>query len=263
MPGIFFAKEITDLNPFSSDRKYNEDWVELSITNSREYEMMTTKSLLFSFKISRFCNGWHFCAMDYIEYNIMFGRNVIFTGDMKDFEEAKTLYQGHSIYDPFLRPHEPDVLVHSTTLDGYRQIIKDGALKSWNKVKTEHGNSDDKPIGALLGDPHDFSDYVMLGGGLWIEIVVNSKQKGNVCMDADCEYIPGARFYFDTKQLIKDGLLIRDGGHYKVKDELPISYSLFCATLENVYLSGKVTPKSFSMAADKAFGEIKGITNPF
>ena len=93
----------------------------------------------------------------------------------------------------------------------------------------------------------------MLGGGFWNEIVVSSKQKGYICMDADCDYTPGARFYFDTKQLIKDGLLVRDGAHYKIKHKLPLSYSLFCASLDNINLKGKITPKSFSAAADEAF----------
>ena len=79
--------------------------------------------------------------------------------------------------------------------------------------------------------------------------------KGYICMGTDIEYTPGARFYFDTQELIQDGLLINDGTHYKVKDELPLSYSLFCATMDNISISGKITPKSFADAADEAFNQ--------
>ena len=182
-----------------------------------------------------------------------YNKNIIITGRKNDYEEAQAVYKGHSIYDQFLRPHEPEVLIHSTTPDGYLQIIKDGALKSWNKLTEESKNNEKRPIGTLLGDPRDFRDYIMLGSGFWTEVVVSSKQKGYICVDADCAYTPGARFYFDTKQLIKKGLFIRDGAHYKVKDELPLSYSIFCATLENVTIDRKITPKSFAAAADEAF----------
>ena len=132
--------------------------------------------------------------------------------------------------------------------------MKDSALKSWNKVKKDGGSDENKPIGVLLGDPDDFRGYVMLGGlGVWNEIVVSSKEKGYICMDVDCEYTPGARFYFSTEELIQSGLLMRDGAYYKVRDILPLSHSLFCATADNVFINGKVTPKTFSEAADEAF----------
>jgi len=147
-------------------------------------------------------------------------------------------------------------LVHSTTPSGYVLIIQDGAIKSWNRVKREHKIKEGKPIGELLlGDDISLRDYVLLGGGVWNEIVVNSKEKGYICMDTDIEYTPGARFYFNIQKLTQDGLLINDGVHYKVKDELPLSYSLFCATLDNVSINGKVTPQSFADAADEVFNK--------
>ncbi|MCL2321950.1 MAG: hypothetical protein FWC47_07585 [Oscillospiraceae bacterium] len=97
----------------------------------------------------------------------------------------------------------------------------------------------------------------MLGGGYWNELVVCSKEKGYICMDADCEYTPGARFYFDTLKLIQAGLLVRDGMHYKVKDELSLSNMLFCATINNVSIVGKITPRAFSSASDEAFKKIR------
>lgn len=254
MNNIFFIEKITEINPFSSDGKYDDKWVELSITNTKEYMAMTGKTHIFGFKISKTDKNWTFRAMDYINYNTMLERNIIFTGKKSDYSVAKQAYTGHSVNDMFLRPYEPKISVHSTTLAGYNSIIKDGAIKSWNRVKAENNREEDVPIGALLSDPADFSDYVMLSSfGYWNEIVVNSKQKGYICMDADCEYTPGARFYFDTKQLICDGLFVRDGAHNKVKDKLPLDYALFIATLNNVSIDGKITPKTFAQAADETF----------
>ena len=257
MTNIYFVNEITEINAFSPDGKYGDNWVELSITNTTEYRNMTEKNILFALKVSACSEGWQFRVMDFVEYNTLHGRNIIITGKKSRYEEAKMAYQRHSIYDTVLRPYEPEVLVHSTTAAGYRQIVEDGALKSWNKINGEQDISKQLPIGALLGDPPDFCDYVMLGDlGFWNEIVVNSKQKNRICMDIDSEYIPGARFYFDTMQLIREGLLVRDGAHYKVKDELPLFLVLFCATSENLDIEGIITPKKFSEAADKAFERV-------
>jgi len=259
-PNVYFTNVLRPINPFSPDGKYGKNWVALSITDDSSYKLMTCKDTIFCFKISKATQeGWEFRAMDYIEYNLMLNRNVVYIGNRNDYEIAKSAYHGHGIHDPFLRSYEPAVLVHSTTPTGYKKIIKDGALKSWNKVREDYGSSENEPIGALLGDPDDFRDYVMLGGlGVWNEIVVNSKEKGYICMDTDCEYVPGARFYFSTTQLIQNGLFVRDGAHYKVRDILPLSYSLFCATVDNVFVNGEKTPRAFSEAADEAFKKYCG-----
>ena len=41
--------------------------------------------------------------------------------------------------------------------------------------------------------------------------------------DADAKYRTGARLYFDAEKMARDGLLIRDGFHIKVKDSLPLA----------------------------------------
>jgi len=116
MPNIYFTNTIAPKNPFSPDGRYGENWVALYITDSEDYKLMTCKDTIFCFKISKATQeNWEFRAMDYIEYNLMLNRNVVYIGDVKDYEDAKSAYQGHSIYDPFLRPYEPEILVHSTT----------------------------------------------------------------------------------------------------------------------------------------------------
>lgn len=253
MDHIFFVTEMRERNPFSSDGKYDSNWVQLTIDDDAEYHVMTGTTIVYGLKVSKLCEGWPFRVMDFIEYHTSLGKNILCTGNRADFEIAKSLYAGHSPYDKNLREYEPDILVHSTTIDGYTHIVKDGEIKSWNKVKEENKTGETQPIGSALGDPVDFRDYVMLGNlGHWTELVVNSKQKGAICMDADSEYTPGARFYFETKQLLRDGLLIRDGAHMKVKDALPLRYCGFVATAGDVQIKGPITPKSFAEAADEA-----------
>lgn len=87
------------------------------------------------------------------------------------------------------------------------------------------------------------------------EIIVNSKIKGKITMNINEEYKPGARLYFDADLIAKDGLLVRDGAHLKVRDMLPLGkYLLWYATLDNINLNQlQVTPANFSKIADKEF----------
>ena len=112
----------------------------------------------------------------------------------------------------------------------------------------------------MLGDPEDFRDYIMLGSGVQCEVVVLSKQRNQLCHDADEEYTPGARIYFDNKILAEKGLLVRDGLHYKVKNDLPLDLALFIATVDNIKINGKITPNSFAEAADIKFSEHVSMT---
>jgi hypothetical protein len=246
--------KLPEQNPFREDGLYDSSWVQLVITEKSEFSMITRKTIIFQFTVSKCYEGWQFRVMDYISYQLGYGRNVILTAEPEHYEEAQQAYQGHESCDLFLRSYEPKFLVHSAPPMALEQILLDGALKSWTRVKAANYISEDSPIGAQLGDPDDFRDYIMLGEGLAPEVVVSSREKGFICMDADCEYSPGARFYFDTSELISKGLLVRDGCHYKVKNELPIHLALFTATVHTLSLEGcKMTPRIFTEAADRAF----------
>lgn len=129
-------------------------------------------------------------------------------------------------------------------------------LKSWNILKVEEKIKESHPIGKSLGDPIEYSDYIMFtNGGVTGEIVVNSKMRRKITMNINEEYKPGARLYFDADLIAKDGLLIRDGTHLKVKDMLPLDkYLLWYATLDNINLNQlQVTPANFSKMADTEF----------
>lgn len=117
-----------------------------------------------------------------------------------EFVMANVYCHGHKYNETFLRENEPVCLIHSTPLSNWESIRRDGILKSWNYLKSERCVYEDKPIGLQLGDPIDFSDYIMFGGGTTGEIVVNSKQQGKIVMDENAEYLTGARLYFNAEK---------------------------------------------------------------
>jgi len=193
---------------------------------------------------------------DFISFNEANGKNIILVMTGSEYQAVKEHYGNHSYSDPFLRKDEPLVLVHSTPMVNWKQIKQDGMLKSWNILKAEQAVAEEQPIGIQLGDPANFSDYIMFGGGVAGEIVVNSKQQGKIIMDVNAEYQTGARLYFDAKKMAQDGLLIRDGCHLKVRNTMPLApYLIFAATWDNTGLASPIsTPKIFAERADNAFG---------
>ncbi len=253
MGKIYFTRKLTEHNPFSENGEYYENWV--SITLNRSRGIMPETRFLYGCSIGRKVDFWEYRVMDYINYNLMYDRNIIFIGSKRLYKKALKKYAGHSIYDRELRPYENRYVVHSTTAENYQKIKEQGCIKSWNILKKELSDFEAEPIGAMLGDPEDFRDYIMLGSGVQCEIVVLSKQKNQLCHDADEEYTPGARIYFDNKILAEKGLLVRDGIHYKVKNELPLVLALFTAAVDNIKINGKITPNTFAEAADIKFSE--------
>ncbi|MDE5936977.1 MAG: hypothetical protein K2G83_06205 [Ruminococcus sp.] len=253
MGKIYFTRKLTEHNLFSESGEYDENWVSISLNRSR-YIMPETK-FLYGCAIGRKVDFWEYRTMDYINYNLMYDRSIIFVGSKRLYKKALKKYASHSIYDRKLRSYENRFVVHSTTAENYERISRQGCIKSWNILKKEISDFETKPIGTMLGDPEDFRDYIMLGSGVQCEVVVLSRQKNRLCYDADEEYTPGARIYFDNKILAEKGLLVRDGLHYKVKNELPLELALFTATADNIKINGKITPNTFTEAADIKFSE--------
>ena len=54
----------------------------------------------------------------------------------------------------------------STPADAWEKIQRGGMLKCFNRLKAEHAAGEEEPIGAKLGDPPHFGDYIMFGGGM-------------------------------------------------------------------------------------------------
>ena len=258
---IYRIDELTEnqINP-TTNSAYDSSWLILSLSNSTNYAILSgvNNGCAYSIKISKVLhNNWKLAVGDFIEHCDSNSLNGILVISQHEYDEVISNYNDHHFNETVLRDYETSVLVHSTTMENWINIQHDGMLKSWNKLKLENTDFENQPIGIQLGDPINFSDYIMFGGGVTGEIVVNSKQSGKIVMDIDAEYKTGARLYFDARKMAKDGLLIRDGAHIKVKDKLPLEpYLIYSATWDKVGLPNQIsTPKIFAELSDQSFKE--------
>lgn len=214
---------------------------------------------VYTLRVSKKYPQWKMSVFDFLQFQETHNKNIILLISDEDFEAAKLHYGDHNYNDKFLRSYESDVLIHSTTFENWRKIESDGCLKSWNELQKNNATLETQPIGKLLGDPDDFSDYIMFSnGGVSSEIVVLSKQLGSIMMNQDMEYQPGVRLYFDMNKIAKDGLLVRDGCHLKVKDKLPlVPYLIWVATWKSVGLVNALsTPKEFTELSNSTFNKL-------
>lgn len=257
---IYRVDDLTEskINPITKCQ-YDCSWIILMLTDSEDYQKMCGSSngcAAYTIKISRSkCDDWEMAVCDCIEFCAANMQNVILVMTEAELKSARSCYEGHSYNEPCLRENEPPVLVHSTPMNCWEQIKRDGMLKSWNRLKIENAITEERPIGIQLGDPEDFSNYIMFGGGVTGEIVVNSKQQRKIVMDVNAEYLTGARLYFDAKRMAQDGLLVRDGCHIKVKDKLPLKpYLIWAATWDTIGLESQLSiPRIFAEQSDKQF----------
>lgn len=244
-------------NPITG-QAYDSSWVLFILTDSMDYVQNcgSRNGCAYAVRTSRLMHtDWKMAVCDFLGFHTANEKNILLVMTAEELNDAKVRYGSHCFHDPFLRKNEPNILIHSTSLESWSYIRKDGMLKCWNRLKMEGGTSEEKPIGSALGDPDDFQDYIMFGSGLTGEIVVNSRQRGTIIMDSNAEYKTGARLYFDAEKMAHDGLLIRDGCHLKVKDSLPLSpYLIWAATWDKLGLPGPLsTPAAFAREADRQF----------
>ena len=250
----------SNINPITNS-KYNDSWIVLILSNDIPEPMIVGSNnySAYTIKINKqLHSNWKMAVGDFTQYCNSSNLNGIIVISENDYEKAKNYYTGHSFDETVLRDYETPILVHSTSMENWQKIQKDGILKSWNKLNSEKNTIENKPIGKQLGDPIHFSDYIMFGGGVSGEIVVSSKQSGKIVMDIDAEYKTGARLYLDAKKMAKDGLLVRDGAHIKVKDCLPLEpYLIWVATYDKIGLESQIsTPRIFAELSDNTFKNI-------
>lgn len=246
-------------NPITG-QAYDSAWRVMVLTSNRDYRQLVGKQNgVYTIQISRIlCPDWRlsvgdfcgFCEENHCSGIVVMGR--------RELDDALKQYVGHSFREAALREGEPKVLIHSTPAESWKKIQACGMLKCWNLCQEEGLVSELHPIGRLLGDPADFSDYIMFGGGIAGEIVVSSRQRGEIWMDSTAGYHPGARLYFDSKKIAQDGLLMRDGCHLKVKRCLSLEpYLIWKADWKGVGLKTPVSsPERFAQLADRRFGEL-------
>ena len=147
---------------------------------------------------------WHMAAGDFLSFHEAMGIPFELGLDERDIYSMREHYQGHSYNDPYLRPGEPTVLVHSTPAESWEPIRREGQLLCWNALKARGALREQEPIGAALGDPEDCRDYIMFGSGVTGELIVSSRQKGRICTDPQADYLDGARLGYGLASMSAD-----------------------------------------------------------
>jgi hypothetical protein len=261
-----------DPNPFTADGSYGPGWSCFRIreeTDSRGWNGRGTNGL-FAYVVGR---GWkrNLAAdlADFIRYESIYGRQCIISvpADMgcTFVERALAETPDWSV----VRPDDPKWLVHSTTVQGWAAIQACGELRAQARLRRE-GVVMPNLGGDWLGEPADYADYIILAtaGAMAPEFVVASRNANRLHTEPDTPYTPGARLFFDGHQMIRDGLIVRDGLHgAKVYDHLPLDpYLVAAVTSHDLDPEGEVTawtPKSFCLAALEYFSSVVGEPVPY
>lgn len=229
------------------------------LTDSNEYRQFNCfENSIYTLKISKKYEYCYYDLCDLIDFYNDTDIEVLLEIDDNDLALARKLYGNHKYNEREIREYETNVMVHSTTKDNVQSIIEDKKLKSWNLLSAEKSDREKEPIGALLGDIDDFSNYVMLSGILQNnEIVTASKANRTINTDINQSYIAGARFYLDAKKLAADGLLLRNGAHINVRDYIDLEkYFIWYSTTEILGIDENTTPKVFYELSNERFKEI-------
>ena len=240
--------------------KYNMK-IKCILTDTSEYKSFCgLENSIYTVKISKQYKYWYNDLCDIIDFYANSYIELLLYVTSKDIKLARKLHGNHRYDEKYLRVYEPDVMVHTTLLEAQKQIISDGYIKCWSLLKQEKEVFEEKPIGSLLGDIEDFSNYVMLSPiDVNNEIIVASKQKGRIDTNTAQIYNAGCRFYLDARKLANDGLLLRDGQHIKVKGQIPLDkYLIWYSTAEKVGLPAKTTPQEFFELSNSKFISICG-----
>lgn len=257
---IFFASTTwtpADLNPFSLDGEYGYKWSSFVYNeNISQYTNSYPNAKVYSLSVNPDIDENFEKIVDFISYESYYNRNIILCVPERIREILKvTLFENKfSITSKEIRNSDNRWLVHSTTNELWKKIKLSGSLLSPNMLRSKGETIHEIGLKELL-EPSDYSDFVMLdimnGCG---ELVVNSRQLGFVCLDANIEYKPGVRLYFDAHKIIKDGLAIRDGLHIlKIKNSLPLDKYLVLAIDQSFFENKKWTPSSFTDQSNNFF----------
>lgn len=233
--------------------------INCELTNTTEYnQFCCMEKSVYTLKISKRFKYWYYDLCDLIDFYSDTDVDIILKADDKDIKTARKLYNNHKYNDNYLRDYETKILVHSTTYENAEKILKDKFIKSWNVLKYENKDFEKKPIGSLLGDIEDFSNYVILSLiNQNNEIITASKQKQSIDTDINQIYSAGARFYLNAQRLAEDGLLLRDGEHIKVKDSISLDkYLIWYSTAERLGIEQITTPKKFFEKSNSKFFEL-------
>jgi len=262
---IYFVEEIdlkSNIHPVTGE-KYLDNSIIFLLEDNDSPDVISCKNDngIYTVRMGLGNAHWEMAVGDFVSYAKAEQLEAVMCIDGRRLCQAREVYAGHYYNDRQLRCYEPGYLVHSTAYDSGKRILNDGSLKCWNRLKEEGQMAEKVPIGRDLGDPDFFSDYIMFSGGeVSSEIVVMSRQTGEIIMDVNRKYQTGMRFYFDAAKMAEDGILLRDGIHVKVKGELPLErYLMWRGDWRNVGLESQVsTPQEFTDRANGMFEKLGG-----
>ncbi|HEY8890331.1 MAG TPA: hypothetical protein VIM70_08755 [Clostridium sp.] len=260
MLNVYFASsnwKPTENNPFIADGSYGEKWSAFIYDDSINnlYTNVFPNTKVYSLIVKPQIDKEFERLIDFVIYETSYGRNIILKipNNSKEVILAKleTLSKNNK---NIIRATDIKWLVHSTTKQLWEKIKITGELLSPSCLK--HNGKEVNEIGlkALL-EPMDYSDFIMLdvvdGCG---ELVVNSRQRGYICLDPNIEYIPGVRIYFNAHKIISYGLATRDGLHVlKVFERLPLDKYMALA-IEDKMLTRRIwTPTTYTHFSNEFF----------
>jgi hypothetical protein len=257
MEDVFFVNDEwipSVMNPFTSDGAYGNCWSAFIYDQSISgYTNFFPEAKVYSLAVNPGVDSGFHRLKDFVSYETRYRRNVILkTGALCRNEVLEKLQNTNDTER--IREIDPKWLVHSTTLEAWQAIQREGALLSPSMLKCAGKEVTEIGLQALL-EPADYSDYVMLdvldGCG---ELVVNSRKLGYVCTDPGMPYTPGIRLYFNAHEIIKDGLGVRDGLHVlKVYHKLPLERYMVMGVDSNKLENCRWTPSAFTGAANQYF----------
>ena len=246
----------TNDNPFTSNGEYGANWSAFIYDNKIEsFTNVYNEALLYVLRFSPSADKEHIRLFDFLYYESIYGRNVIIKLSEGISREKILEEYDEASREITFRVTDENYMVHSTPLANWNSIQNENALLSPNILKNNGKAVTEIGIKDLL-EPLDYSDYVMLGELEGCsENVVNSRQKGYVCIEPDSIYTPGVRLYFDTRKIINDKISVRDGLHLlKVKDRLPLKpYLVKAITTDNFIKDIVWTPSLFTKMANELF----------
>jgi hypothetical protein len=254
-----------DENPFTDDGKYDFGWSCFCILDEDTDQFHTGKCEAgpFSARFGRNVRDLEQRLVDFLQYEKINYRKVILSFPAEiNIDEFVNQAIKRTPKQSTIRPEDPPIVVHSTTLESWQKIREDQELKASSQLEKPRNRAGQLTEIEMYyrNEPPEYKDYILFGGvdATASEIVIASNAKGRFVMDDDAEYEPGIRLYFNNHQLIVDGLGIRDGLHLiKVRKKLPLVPSLLAAiSVDDVDPDGKVkvwTLKTFVESANQAF----------
>ena len=251
-----------DPNPFTSDGSFGSAWSAFCILDTQDDQCVTGQSGKGPFSARFGRNVPHLACRvaDFLRYEQAQGRQVIldFPADI-NLEAFVTKALTYTPASNEVRPEDPPILVHSTSLAAWKSIQLDGTLKAASQLTTANspnfqGNG---PLDNYLHhEPPEYRDHIMFGDmeSCGSEMVVASYQTGRYIMDERATYHPGVRLYFDSHRIIRGGLGVRDGLHLlKVHRRLPIQpYLIAAISAQDIHPEGEPAPWTLRDFVDQA-----------